>query len=149
MTKIKLPYLPAGKTIQYKPLSDTYIQLAKKSAENFSKDPNHKTGAVIVKDGKVIGQGANGSDFHTKIGCPRKFFGIPTGKLYAICPGCNPINHAEQVAIRNAIKNGHNPNDADLYLYGHWWCCQWCWAAMIKANIKNVYLPENAHTYFQ
>ena len=41
-----------------------------------------------------------------------------------------------------------NPSGADLYLFGHWWCCETCWNYMIKHKIKNVYLLNNAHNIF-
>ena len=75
---------------------------------------------------------------------------IKTGKKYWICPGCADYRfHAESGAVRNAIENGHDTAGADLYLYGHWWCCKNCWDTMIKEKIKNVYLVKNAFDKFR
>jgi len=137
---VKLPYLPDGRTIEYVPVDNPFMQAAKMVAETESLDTDHQTGAVIVKDKQIIGVGANGSYTHVRFGCMRKRLNIPTGKGYFLCNGCAPKNHAEQ----KAIKATDDPNGADLYLWGHWWCCQSCWQKMIRAGIKNVYLPEDA-----
>ncbi len=143
-----LPYLPDGRTILYVPAEHPFMQAAKKVAETESLDEKHRTGAVIVKNEKLLGQGANGSMLHKRWGCIRKLIKAPTGKLYGLCSGCSPKNHAEQKAIATVLKAGERTEGADLYLWGHWWCCQSCWAAMIKAGIKNVYLPDNAWELF-
>ncbi len=139
----KPPYCPPNRELQYVDETNLYYQMAKKYAEENSLDPAHKTGAVIVKNNLVIGEGANGSTFHVKNGCERKRQNIPTGQGYDLCEGCAPVNHAEQKAIADCLKQGNNPENADLYLYGHWWCCESCWGAMISAKIKNVYLVED------
>lgn len=145
----KLPYLPPGKEILYVPVSHKYMQLAKAAAETKSLDQQHPTGAVLVKDKAVLAVGANGSKFHEQLGCVRKLVKAPTGRLYGLCAGCSPKNHAEQKAIKEAYKEGYELAGADLYLWGHWWCCKSCWAAMIKAEIRHVYLPEGAWKSFR
>ncbi len=145
----KLPYLPKDKKILYVEVSNIFMQEAKKVAEKFSLDPGFKTGAVIVKNKKIIGRGANGSEIHEKFGCKRKKQNIPTGEGYDLCEGCQPKNHAEQSALLDAQNKNLSTQDSDLYLWGHWWCCESCWNAMIKAEIKNVYLPENSVKLFK
>jgi deoxycytidylate deaminase len=144
----KLPFLPVGKIISYVPEDNEFMQAAKKAAEELSLDKKHQTGVVIVKDSQILSQGANGSAFHKNFCCLRKLVKASTGKLYWLCPGCSPKNHAEQTAIRNAKKAGITVEGADLYLWGHWWCCEPCWNAMINANIKNVFLYEGAYEKF-
>ena len=150
------PYLPVGREIKYLPESDPFLQLAKKVRES-STDDNHSTGAIVVKNGQVLGQGANQSalkskklrEFHIKYFCVRRFFKIPSGQKYWLCPGCaNFGSHAEAKAIKDAVKKNNGINGADLYLYGHWWCCKPCWDKMILAGIKNVYLAEGATEKF-
>lgn len=140
--KRDLPYLPESREILYVAADNKFMQGAQKFAEENSQDSKFKTGAVIVQNGKIIGRGANGSNFHEKIGCVRKLFHVSTGKLYWLCPGCLPKNHAEQSAIKDVKSREISTKGADLYLWGHWWCCQNCWEKMIEANIKNVYLEE-------
>ena len=149
----KLPYLPEGRTILYVGEENTFLQMAKEAAEELSLDPEHPTGAVVVKNGIMLGQGANGSTYHQEHGCERKKQGIPTGQQYELCPGCDPANHAERRAIEDVrAREGAHATEllsgADLYLWGHWWCCQWCWEAMIEANIRNVYLLSGAKEQF-
>jgi len=125
------------------------MQLAYKAAEELSLDSEHPTGAVIVKHDRVISRGANGSEYHRINGCTRKKSGSPTGENYDLCEGCNPRHHAEQSAIRDAVGNGEDPHGADLYLWGHWWCCKPCWDCMIEHKILNVYLVDGAEYKFR
>ena len=142
------PYLPKGRTVAFAPLDNTFMQAAKKAAQDHSLDKKHPTGAVIVMDDVILGRGANGSSYHEENGCERKRLNIPTGEGYELCEGCSPKNHAEPTAIRNAIEKGNSPQGADLYLWGHWWCCEGCWGAMIENEIANVYLVEGAWEMF-
>lgn len=138
----KNDHLPPERKLQFLDIQNTFLQQARQYAQKESLDQKHPTGAVIVKDGVVIGRGANGSSFHTLFGCIRKLFRIKSGTGYWMCPGCSTKNHAEQKAIRDAKKNGHDTTGADMYLWGHTYCCKWCWAAMIKAEIRDVYLEK-------
>ena len=144
-----LPYLPKDREILYVLATHEFMQAAQKYAKSHSSDSRQPTGAVLVKDGQIIGYGANYSWWHETLWCVRKLFRRPTGKGYWMCPGCSPRHHAEASAIRDAWRRGDDPSGADLYLWGHWWCCQHCWAKMIKADIKNVYLPEGANEKFK
>lgn len=125
------------------------MQAAIAAAKELSKDPGHPIGAVLVVDGEVVARGANGSDHHLLHGCERKKHGIPTGQGYELCPGCDPVNHAEQTLLRDAEGKGQNVKGGDIYLYGHWWCCESCWAKMIEAGVGNVYLVEGAEEKFK
>lgn len=145
-------YVPDGREMRFVPESNEFMQAAKAAALSFSTDEKHKTGAVIVQAGKIIGTGANASQFHKKLFCVRKLmrnvFPIKSGKGYWMCPGCSPKYHAEQTAIRNANKLQKITKGADLYLWGHYWCCHSCWERMIGAGIENVYLMEGAEKAF-
>ncbi|MCF7831236.1 hypothetical protein K9M41_04590 [Candidatus Gracilibacteria bacterium] len=147
---MELPYLPEGREILYVGEDNDFLQKAKEMADTFSKHEKQPTGAVIVRDGRILGRGSNHSDYHDESGCERKKNGSPTGQGYETCPGCKPCFHAEQQAIDDAherleaFAREDNLGGADLYLWGHWWCCESCWGKMIGAGIKNVYLVENA-----
>lgn len=145
---IKYPYLPPGRDIKYVLSENEYMKEAKVWAKEFSLDKTMPTGSVIVKDSKIIGKGANGSNFHQFHECERVKRGIPTGQGYELCEGCHPRNHSEPNAIKNAKDSGFDAKGADLYMWGHWWCCKNCWEAMITENIKNVYLLENSEILF-
>ena len=73
---------------------------------------------------------------------------VPTGTGYELCEGCSYKYHSEATAIHDAQERGEDTRDADVYLWGHWWCCKPCWKAMIEAGIKNVYLLEGSERLF-
>lgn len=156
MEKKDYPYLPEGREILYVPESNPFMAEAKKERNTNSTENNHPTGAVIVLDNQIVGRGANQAaiknkfvrNLHGKGLCVRKLLKVKTGTKYWLCPCCADFhNHAEVLAIADAAKNRGDIAGADLYLFGHWWCCRSCWDAMIAANIKNVYLLENAHKF--
>jgi deoxycytidylate deaminase len=155
----KLPYIPEGCEIFTVPVSDKFMQEAKGVCENESTDKKHSTGAVIVKDGRVLIGAANQSGFkssfligkHAEGLCVRKFFNVPSGKGYWMCPGCSKSkHHAESGAVIKAMKKYSKAEleGATVYLYGHYWCCQDCWSNMLKVGINTVYVVENAHELF-
>ncbi|MGB8370231.1 MAG: bifunctional diaminohydroxyphosphoribosylaminopyrimidine deaminase/5-amino-6-(5-phosphoribosylamino)uracil reductase RibD [Verrucomicrobiia bacterium] len=77
--------------------------------------PNPMVGAVLVKGGKVIGRG-----WHRRAGLP----------------------HAEIESLRDALKRGHNPRGATLYVTLEPCCTHGrtppCTEAIIAASIKRV-----------
>ena len=145
---INYPYLPEGQQYNYVPASNPYMTEAKAYALEHSLDRDFPTASVVVQDGVVIGQAANGSDYHTTKPCERKLRGSPSGQEYELCEGCHPKNHSEVKAVAQARANGLATEGADLYLWGHWWCCQPCWDAMLAGGIKNVYLLEGSEITF-
>ncbi|OGG50579.1 hypothetical protein A2763_04420 [Candidatus Kaiserbacteria bacterium RIFCSPHIGHO2_01_FULL_54_36] len=145
---IPYPYIPEGRTIQYVPADNPFIQEAREYAREHSIDDTVKTGSVIVQNGRVVGRGANGSEYHNTHECERVRRGIPTGKQYELCEGCHPKNHSEPRAIADAKKNNRDTTGSDLYLWGHWWACEPCWKAIEEAGIKNVYLLEGSERLF-
>lgn len=146
--KIKYPYLPEGREIKYVSNENVFMQYAKDFARKNSLDSTIQTGSVIVLNDKVLGCGANGSIYHKNNICERIKRNISTGQGYELCEGCHPKNHSERKAIENAKELGYSTKDADLYLWGHWWCCKDCWNAILEANIKNVYLLEDSEILF-
>lgn len=147
-TTIQYPYIPTTRTILYVPEDNPYMRAAKEIARTQSLDKVMPNGTVIVKNNEIIGCGANGSTYHETNGCERVRQGIPTGQKYELCEGCHPKNHGEPKALADAVGKGADTFGADLYLWGHWWCCEPCWNAMIKAEIRNVYLLENSQILF-
>lgn len=145
---ISYPYSAEGHTIKYVPFDNPYIQMAKKYATHNSKDDTMPNSSVLVKNGSVIGIGANGSDYHKLHGCERIKQNIPTGQGYELCEGCHPKNHSESSAIADAQHKGNDVQGADLYLWGHWWCCEACWNNMIKHGVQQVYLLEGSEVLF-
>lgn len=146
--KIIYPFLPEGRTIKYVSADNEFIVAARAYARSHSLDAVMPNASVLVRNGVIIAQGANGSDFHKHNECERVKQNIPTGQGYELCEGCHPKNHSEQSAITDARDRGIDTRDADLYLWGHWWCCEPCWNAMIDAGIRNVYLLEGSEILF-
>jgi deoxycytidylate deaminase len=133
---INYPYKPAGWEYQYVPENDEFMSEARLIWQE-SGCVKRPTGAVVVKDGKVIGRGSNAG---IKVEYCRRW-GSPTGEDYEACRDiCRQIGHAEETAIQDAINNGFSPEGADLYFYGHWWVCENCWHTIMGAGIKNIYL---------
>ncbi|MEX2411348.1 MAG: deaminase [Candidatus Paceibacterota bacterium] len=154
---IKYPYLPKNRAIKYVPENNKFMKIAKETAINKSTDQMQPTGAVIVKNGEIISKGANQSklkskrlrNIHKNGLCVRRILKIPSGKSYWLCPGCSTYEqHAENQAVIDAKNNKKDTIESDLYLWGHWWCCEPCWNSMIKAGIENVYLMEGSETIF-
>lgn len=146
--KVTYPYIPKGRKIFYVGPENKHIQFAKEFARKNSVDEVMPGAAVLVKGTKVIGVGANGSDYHKKHPCRRQELRCKTGEGYELCEGCHPKNHSEPSAIRDAIHKGNDTEGADLYLWGHWWCCKPCWNAMKEAGINNVYLLQDSEKLF-
>lgn len=146
--QISYPYLPANRKYLYVKEDNQFMKIAKAFAFMESLDDYMPTCSVIVKNNKIIGLGANGSDYHRTHQCKRKQLGIPTGQGYELCEGCHPKNHSEVRAIKDAYNKHNSTSNAELYLWGHWWCCQPCWQEIIKAKIGKVYLVEGSETIF-
>lgn len=152
------PYIPEGRTIEYVSENDEFMREARRVRDEQSTDLNHPTGAAVVLNGEIVGHGANQSalknkklaDFHKNVFCVRRFLKIPTGTKYWLCPGCAQFrHHAESRAVKDALNSHGSIQGADLYLYGHWWCCKPCWDTMIAAGIDKVYLVEGATELFK
>ena len=146
--QIIYPYTHPKGTISYVALTNKYMLAAKQTAQEKSLDKTTPTGTVLVSDGKIIGKGANGSTYHETHGCERVRLGIPTGESYELCEGCGPHNHSEPKAIEFARKHGHDTVGAEAYLWGHWWCCEPCWTAMIDNGITTMHLLEDSEVLF-
>ncbi|MBI4133149.1 hypothetical protein HY478_00895 [Candidatus Uhrbacteria bacterium] len=149
--------MPEGRTILYVAKDNPFMEAARRVCATRSTDRKHPTGAVIVRDHVIIGAAANQAGFrhpalvrfHETTLCLRRVFRVPSGTHYWLCPGCaRPQNHSEPLALKNARSHGHDTKDADLYLYGHWWCCEPCWRAITEAGVRNVYLVEGATELF-
>ena len=73
-------------------------------------------GAVVVKDGKIIGRGSN----HVLV-------------------NNDPTAHAEVMAIRDACKNIGSYDLSGCEIYTSSYPCPMCLSAIIWANIRKVY----------
>lgn len=149
------PYIPEGREIKYVGLDNPWMAAAKEFArENHT--VRHIHAIVLVKDGQIIGRGSIGGGYHGEIaeetgakrGCIRERLNVPTGTHYDLCPGCGYEFHSEPSSIRDAKASGADVQGADIYFWGHWWCCEPCWKVMIAEGIRDVYLLEDSEKLF-
>jgi len=147
-TTVNYPFMPEDGEIIYVAADNRFMQEAKEFAREHSLDKTMPNASFVVKNGEIIGRGANGSTYHDEHGCERVRLHIPTGQGYELCEGCHPKNHGEPKAIADAVKHHKDTHGAELYLWGHWWCCEPCWNAMQEAGIHKVYLLENSEILF-
>ena len=89
------------------------IELSKKNLKSNHGGP---FGAVVVKNGKVIGRASN-----------------------AVLKSKDPTAHAEIMAIRDACKKIKSYDLSGCELYTSCYPCPMCLAAIIWSNIKMVY----------
>ncbi|MEG1751801.1 MAG: nucleoside deaminase [Clostridia bacterium] len=98
-----------------------FIALAIKEAEEgILKKHGGPFGAVVVKNGQVVGKGHN-----------------------MVLKNNDPTAHAEISAIRNACKNLNTFNLSGCELYVTAEPCPMCYGAILWANIKKVYYGCN------
>ncbi|WP_417900418.1 nucleoside deaminase [Bacillus haimaensis] len=95
------------------------INLANENVKTGSGGP---FGAILVKDGKVVGRGVN----------------RVTGQL-------DPTAHAEVEAIRDACQNLKDFQLKDCILYTSCEPCPMCFGAIYWARIREVYFASSKH----
>ena len=94
-----------------------YMKIAKDLADkNLETSNGGPFGAVIVKDGKIIGKGSNN-----------------------VLKDNDPTAHAEVMAIRDACKNINSYDLTGCVLYTSCYPCPMCLSAIIWANIDKIY----------
>ena len=92
-----------------------YMAKALQLAEQAGAIGEVPVGAILVKDGEIVGEG----------------FNQPIS-------GCDPTAHAEVVAMRNAAKNLNNYRLSDCDLYVTIEPCTMCVGAMVHGRIRRV-----------
>ena len=96
---------------------NNYMKVAKDLAdENLKTNVGGPFGAVIVKDGQIVGRGSN-----------------------HVLENNDPTAHAEVMAIRDACKNLNTYDLTGCELYTSCYPCPMCFSAIIWSNIKKVY----------
>lgn len=99
-----------------------YMKIAKGlSSENLVTNSGGPFGAVVVKNGEIIGKGSN-----------------------HVLKNNDPTAHAEIMAIRDACKNINSYDLSDCELYTSCYPCPMCLSAIIWSNIKKVYYGNTA-----
>lgn len=94
-----------------------------------------KVGTVLVKDGRIICTGWNGTPYRFPNACEEERIDIATGeKTLVTLPY---VIHAEMNVICFCAKNGINTDGTSLYITLS--PCEKCALLLIQAGIKNVY----------
>jgi len=92
------------------------------SLDNMRKDAGGPFGAVVVKDGKIIGEGWN-----------------------QVTSTNDPSAHAEVVAIREACKNISHFDLSGAEIYASCEPCPMCLSAIYWARIGKIYYANTRH----
>jgi len=93
-----------------------FLNLAIELAIQSAKQQGGPFGAIIVKDGKIIGQGQN-----------------------KVTKNCDPSAHAEIIAIRNACKTINDYQLKDCTIYSSCEPCPMCLSAIYWARLPKLY----------
>jgi dCMP deaminase len=116
-----------------------FMQIAVKVATR-STCLRRKTGAVIVRDKRILATGYNGAPSGIRhcdeVGCLREHLNIPSGERHELCRGL----HAEQNAILQAALHGVSLKDSEIYTTHE--PCVLCSKMIINVGIKRVYFME-------
>jgi guanine deaminase len=91
------------------------------ATENVRSNAGGPFGAIIVKDGTIVGEGVN-----------------------TVTATNDATAHAEINAIRHACRNLQTFNLSDCKLYTSCEPCPMCWAASYWAHIKTIYYGNRA-----
>lgn len=147
---ITYPYMPEGKKFGYVPFDHSLMIAAAAARKECAGDSLYPVGVVLVRDGEVLARAGNGFNRGSvsKHICPRVVEECPSGKGYELCSLHDPAGHAEAMLIQIAREQGIDPAGCDVYMFGHWWCCEDCWNIMIAAGIRDEYVVDDAHERF-
>src|SRR3989339_1067390 len=145
MEPVHYSYLPEGRMFRFVNAENVFMNEARKTREQNAGDTLYPVGCVLVQAGQVVARAGNGFNrgSQTVHVCPRVVEGCPSGTGYDLCALHDAPGHAESMLVRMAKEMRIDVHGADVYLYGHWWCCEPCWKAMIDARVRDVYLLEN------
>lgn len=124
----------------------SYLRMAKEAATH-SKCVAHQVGAILVKEGRIISTGING----TPIGYENcvevmekrddgKFYHADTSVIHREWSRQHEI-HAEMNALSFAARNGISTEGATLYCTHQ--PCNDCMKNLIQAGVIAIYFSEN------
>ncbi|OGL86907.1 hypothetical protein A3I41_03050 [Candidatus Uhrbacteria bacterium RIFCSPLOWO2_02_FULL_48_18] len=147
---IEYPYLPPNRGFKFVPLTHPHMAAAEVARRECAGDSLYPVGVVLVRDAQVLVRAGNGFNrgSATKHICPRVVLECPSGMGYDLCTLHDSIGHAEPMLMQVALEQGIDPTGCDVYMFGHWWCCEPCWKAMIDAGVRDVYVLDDAHERF-
>lgn len=121
--------------------SNIFMIVAKKRAAE-SRCKKMQTGTCLVTGNGYVLSANNDTGVYVSE-CPR--MEMPTGVGYELCKDvCKQEGHTEIRVLRKADDSGIDTRGSELFLWGHWYCCDPCIGAMERAGVKKYYvLPES------
>lgn len=119
-------------------INNEYYKICIRNAKQ-SKAEGERYGAIIVKNGKILGEGYNRGIAHAKFKLDRI---LKQG--YA--------NHAEVEAMNDALTKGYDIDGSDIYVAGYFpktgtlffktqFTCKLCIPYFKKFNIRHIFVP--------
>jgi len=124
----------------------TLIKKALKTEENAALCLRKQIGAIIVKNGKIIGKGHNGNSANippcSVIGCAKNYFKYRDGQRNELCTGIC----AEQRAMIDALKKGNDLKGSELY--STYSPCISCSRYAVEFGIKKIYYQKEYNDTF-
>jgi len=121
-----------------RPSWDEYFMSIAELVSTRSTCLKHQTGALLVRDKRILTTGYNGAprgvEHCLSRGCLRDELGIPQGQQLEICRGL----HAAQNAIIQGALFGVSTRDSTLYTTS--FPCIICLKLLVSAGVKKIVL---------
>ena len=139
-----------NQTYKYVPVDHVHMIAASLARKECAGDSIYPIGVVLVKDDVIVARAGNGFNRGSAVKhvCPRVVLECPSLTGYELCSLHGAPGHAEKMLINIAMEQGIDPAGCDVYMCGHWWCCDSCWKAMVDAKINHVYIVDDAQDRF-
>lgn len=129
------------RTSASRPSWDQYFLKITEQVAERSTCLRRKTGALLVKDKRILATGYNGAPIGLKhcvdVGCLREDRAIASGKHHELCRGL----HAEQNAIIQAALHGIKIEGATIYTTHQ--PCVLCAKMLINAGVKEIFYRDS------
>jgi dCMP deaminase len=123
-----------------RPSWDEYFMAIAEQVAGRSTCLRRSTGAVLVKDKRILATGYNGVPkglaHCDAVGCLREQRGIPSGQQHELCRGI----HAEQNAVIQAAKHGIAMDGAIAYCTHQ--PCVLCAKILLNAGVVDIVFRE-------
>jgi dCMP deaminase len=119
-----------------RPSWDEYFMSIAEQVAGRSTCLRRATGAVLVKDKRILSTGYNGVpqglSHCDQVGCIREQRGVPSGSNHELCRGI----HAEQNAVIQAAKHGIAMNGSTAYCTHQ--PCVLCAKILLNAGVVDI-----------
>lgn len=123
-----------------RPSWDEYFMTIAREVAGRSTCLRRATGAVLVKDKRILATGYNGVpkglEHCDVVGCVRDRMGVPSGSRHELCRGI----HAEQNAVIQAAKHGIAIDGSTAYCTHQ--PCVLCAKILVNAGVVDIVFAE-------